>query len=217
MSQATSKIATFEAIVQAQAAEAPKRTRKIRQPVRPLAPSAETIAAQAKTEAARKKASKKALAESRKPKAEAPKRTGAPTKSADAKAAEHAAYVAALRVDAEALGVDPDTYVAEQLTDAPKITGYVGPMLALRTAVKKYVKAENGQPCNGDELALACGRYSREAVVAGLIAAMGLGANPYPHLNPGQQSMNLRNKARAQVKSGQLQMAAVEAALARAA
>ena len=42
---------------------------------------------------------------------------------------------------------------------------------------------------------------------------MKLHGNPYAHLNPGQQSMNLRNKARAQLKAGLLKLADVEAAL----
>jgi hypothetical protein len=210
--------ATFEAIVQSQATETAKRTRKTRQPIKALNKSAETIAVQAKAEKQRKAESKKALRSrlaydgDKTPKAPKPEPIA---KSADAKKAEHDAYVQALRVDAEALGVDPDTYVAEQLADTPK-SGYVGPMLALRTAVKKYVVAANGQPCCGDDLASICGAYPREAVVAGLVAALGLGSNPYLHLNPGQQSMNLRNKARTAIKSGVLTADQIRAALAAA-
>lgn len=92
-------------------------------------------------------------------------------------------------------------------------TPYDGPMITLKTARKHYVKAANGIECNGDPLALVCGQFSREIVVKGLIAAMKLPNNPYSHLNPGQQSMNLRNKARAQIKAGMLQMSEVEAEL----
>lgn len=207
--------ATFE-VLQDVVPEAAKRTRKTRQPVKALNKSAEVVAANAKAERDRKIASKKALRAATTPKAAKPSKPEPNAKSAEAKAAEHAAYVQALRIDAEALGVDPDTYIAEQLAETPK-GGYFGPMLALRKAVVKYVKAENGQPCCGDDLANLCGRYTREAVVAGLIMALALPGNPYAHLNPGQQSMNLRNKARAAIKNGHVRISTIEAALAQAA
>jgi hypothetical protein len=206
--------ATFEVLADS-VPETAKRTRKTRQPVKALNKSAETIAVQAKAEKQRKAESKRALKAATTPKVVKPAKPEPIAKSADAKAAEHAAYVQALRVDAEALGVDPDTYVAEQLADTPK-SGYVGPMLALRTAVKKYVVAPNGQPCCGDDLAEICGAYPREAVVAGLVAALGLGSNPYLHLNPGQQSMNLRNKARTALKNGVVTADQIRTALAAA-
>ena len=187
---------------------APKRMRKTRQPVKALNPSPETVAKAAKADADRKKASKKALRESLKPTKPVPQIR---EKSDEAKAAERAAYIAALRVDAEALGVDPDTYVAEQLAETK--TGYTGPMLALRRAVVNYVKAPNGQPCCGDDLAQVCGQYTREQVVTGLLVALALPSNPYAHLNPGQQSMNLRNKARAALKGGALTISQIRQAL----
>lgn len=195
--------------------EAAKRTRKTRQPVKALNKSAETIALQAKAEKQRKTESKKALKAATTPKVIKPSKPEPIAKSVDAKKAEHEAYLAALRIDADALGVDADTYIAEQLAETPK-SGYVGPMLALRTAVKKYVVAPNGQPCCGDDLAEICGAYPREAVVAGLVAALGLGSNPYLHLNPGQQSMNLRNKARTALKSGVVTADQIRTALAAA-
>lgn len=207
--------ATFE-VLQDVVPEAAKRTRKTRQPVKALNKSAEVVAANAKAERDRKIASKKALKAATTPKAVKPSKPEPAAKSVDAKKAEHEAYLAALRIDAEALGVDADTYIAEQLAETPK-SGYFGPMLALRKAVVKYVKAENGQPCCGDDLANLCGRYTREAVVAGLIVALALPGNPYAHLNPGQQSMNLRNKARAAIKNGHVQISTIEAALAQAA
>lgn len=190
-----------------------KRVRKTRQPVKALTPSPETVAKQAAADKARKAASKKALRESRKPVKAAP----APRaeKSEAAKKAEHDAYIQALRVDAEALGVDPDTYIAEQLADTPR-TGYTGPMLALRTAVKNYVKAANGQPCCGDDLAQVCGAYTREQTVTALLDVFGFAANPYGHLNPGQQSMNLRNKARTALKNGSVTLDQIRQALAAA-
>ena len=206
--------ATFEVLADS-VPETAKRTRKTRQPVKALNKSAEVVAANAKAERDRKIASKKALKAATTPKVVKPAKPEPIAKTADAKAAEHAAYVAALRIDAEALGVDPDTYIAEQLAESPK-SGYVGPMLALRTAVKKYVVAPNGQPCCGDDLAEICGAHPREAVVSGLITVLGLAANPYAHLNPGQQSMNLRNKARTALKNGVVTADQIRSALAAA-
>jgi hypothetical protein len=90
---------------------------------------------------------------------------------------------------------------------------YSGPMLALVTARKAYLKAPNGNPCCADNLAALCGAYSRETVVTALIKALGLPSNPYLALNPGQQSMNLRNKARHALKSGTVQIADIDACL----
>ena len=84
---------------------------------------------------------------------------------------------------------------------------------------KTYLPAANGILCNGDGLAVFCGRYTREQVVTalgkmlhgkGLIASV----NPYAALNPGQQSMNLRNKTRHHLKTGDIKTADLEAAFA---
>lgn len=99
-----------------------------------------------------------------------------------------------------------ESWAAQKIADGwkygPVKTKYNGPMLALKTARKAYVKAANGIQCNGDDLAIMCGQYPRETVVKGLIQALGLPGNPYLSLNPGQQSMNLRNKARHALKAG---------------
>jgi hypothetical protein len=89
---------------------------------------------------------------------------------------------------------------------------YIGPMLALRERSKAgaYVRMPNGNPSCADWLATALGALNREQVVQVLIIAMKLPGNPYTHLNPGQQSMNLRNKARGLVKNGLLTQAEVE-------
>lgn len=193
-----------------------KSSRTRRQPIKALVHTAEQIAASAKADAERKAASKarvKAAAKA-KPEPETAKPETAEqiaAKAAAKTAADHEAYLAALRIDAAALGVDPDAYIAEQLQ--PVRVRYAGPMLALRRAAVGYVKAKNGQPCNGDTLAVLCGQYPREAVVAGLIAALKLDSNPYAHLNPGQQSMNLRNKARTALRDGFLQLADVATCL----
>lgn len=193
-----------------------KSSRTRRQPIKALAHTAEQIAASAKADAERKAASKarvKAAAKA-KPEPETAKPETAEqiaAKAAAKTAADHEAYLAALRIDAAALGVDPDAYIAEQLQ--PVRVRYAGPMLALRRAAVGYVKAKNGQPCCGDTLAVLCGQHTREAVVAGLIAALKLDSNPYAHLNPGQQSMNLRNKTRTALRDGFLQLADVATCL----
>lgn len=92
-------------------------------------------------------------------------------------------------------------------------TPYSGPMCALKTARRTYVKAANGILCNGSPLAMLCGQYSRDVVVAALIDALKLPGNPYLLLNPGQQSMNLRNKARHAINELRLSIAEVEACL----
>jgi hypothetical protein len=137
---------------------------------------------------------------------------------------DDAAFLVALRVDFEALGQpggDFAAYVREQGVDpdtgATKVVdkeGYTGPMVALKTARKHYVEAKNGILCNGDKLAVICGAFTREQTVKALILALKLPGNPYPTLNPGQQSMNLRNKARHALKNGMLTMAEIEAAYA---
>lgn len=175
-----------------------------RQRIKPLNPSADAVQAQAATEAKRKRESKarlkadKAPAKPAKPVKEEP----TPEQLATKKAAEHEAYLKTLREDAAALGVDPDAYIAEQLADVPKKDKYAGPMLALVAARKAYVKGANGNPHCGDEMSTILQGLSREDVVAVLLRFMELDSNPYSHLNPGQQSMNLRNKARGQIKNG---------------
>lgn len=178
-----------------------------RAPVKTVNKTASAVAKNAAAEKARKAASKAALKaadpkELAKAAVSLEKQASQPTPEAlKAKAdADHAAYLQTLREDAAALGVDPDAYIAEQL--APVKTKYTGPMLALKTARKAYVKAANGIQCNGDNLAMLCGQYPRETVVKGLIQALSLPGNPYLSLNPGQQSMNLRNKARHALKAG---------------
>jgi hypothetical protein len=77
-------------------------------------------------------------------------------------------------------------------------TGYQGSMLRLRERLAQgaYQKAANGQPCCGDQVATILGSLAPAQVIRACIAAMALPANPYIHLNIGQQSMNLRNKLR---------------------
>jgi pyruvate/2-oxoglutarate dehydrogenase complex dihydrolipoamide acyltransferase (E2) component len=200
---------------------------------RALNKTAEAVAANAAAEKARKAASKKALhadlaakkAAAEAPAAEAPAApapapaTKTPEEIAAKRAAERAAYEKALHEDAAALGLTGDAakaYVAESLDAVaiPKAGGYTGPMLVLRSAAKRYAKGKNGNPMCGDAMALTLDGLPREQVVATLILAMKLESNPYRHLNPGQQSMNLRNKARGAVKNGFLQYSEILAARA---
>ncbi len=104
--------------------------------------------------------------------------------------AEEAANLAA---EAEALA-----------NEKPVIDGYTGPMLALRERAKLglYTKAANGQLCCADKLASTLGVLPPEGVIRACILALNLPANPYTHLNIGQQSMNLRNKLRHALKTG---------------
>lgn len=178
-----------------------------RQRIKPLSLSADSVQAQAAVEVKRKRESKARL-KADKPD-QAPAKPTKPTKQeptaeqlAAKKAAEHEAYLKTLREDAAALGVDPDAYIAEQLADVPKKDKYAGPMLALVQARKAYVKGANGNPHCGDEMSTILQGLSREDVVSVLLRFMELETNPYSHLNPGQQSMNLRNKARGQIKNG---------------
>jgi hypothetical protein len=106
-----------------------------------------------------------------------------------------------------------ETQAVYEVEDALPRAKYAGPMLALRAAAKSYTRPANGNPCCGDGLAEACGAYTREVVVKGLIAALNLPGNPYLHLNPGQQSMNLRNKTRQALKAGTVTLEQIESAL----
>lgn len=192
--------------------------------------SSSQIASAAAAEKARKLASRAALkAASAKPE---PASTPAPSTPAQPKAdhsdQDAANALATAKVDAEALGVPLEQMLAEMGIDAngkpaapAEKDRYAGPMLALVAARKAYVQAANGILCNGDKLALLCGQFERPVVVAGLLSALQTAklvtGNPWSHLNPGQQSMNARNKARHALKSGFITHAAIEAALQAAA
>lgn len=175
-----------------------------RNPVKSLNKDAATVAANAAVEKARKAASRKALRDAKKA-APAPAPAPAPVARATMKASDSAAYEAAIRADAASLGLDDaaiDIYVAEHLDATEKKRKYEGPMLALVAARKSYVKGSNGNPHNGDLIGRAFESLSREEVVQKCIALLGLPGNPYLALNPGQQSMNLRNKLRHALRNG---------------
>ncbi len=204
-------------------------TRKTRQPVKALNQTPEQVATAAAAEKARKAASKKALKDATKQDARPPKQAAPVVEPPDAAKARHDQDAAnALQTaiaDAATLGVPLEQMLADMGIDdqgrplqADK-QRYDGPMLALVSARKSYVKAGNGILCNGDQLAVICGAHSRDETVKALgtlLFSKGLTAavNPYLSLNPGQQSMNLRNKARHALKAGTITLADVQAAYA---
>lgn len=226
--------ATAEQILAVLDGTAEKAHRAARQPVKALNKSAADIQANAAAEKARKAASKKALRLARQAEEAAARaaETGSDQaieeahrlamSAADHRAEDAANALATAIADAEATGSKLEDMLESMGIDAngypvAPVTGsrakYDGPMLALRAAAKSYITPANGNQCCGDALATECGAYTREVVVKGLISALGLESNPYAHLNPGQQSMNLRNKARAKLTAGMLTMAEVKTAL----
>ena len=146
------------------------------------------------------------------------------------KAAQDAAAIAAIKMptkeqlDAEAAAAQAEeaanlereaAELAEEATK-PKIDdGYTGPMLALRDRAKQgaYTKAANGQLCCGDAVATLMGTLPPEGVIKACMIALDLPANPYTHLNVGQQSMNLRNKLRGALKRGEFGLGVVREAV----
>lgn len=189
-----------------------------RNPVKPLSQTAEQVARAAAADKARKAESKKAFRASLKT-VETVEPVVAQAEAVVQSLAEtlntvHAANLAAAREEAkvlgvsfeaacESMGIDPSTG-HPTVNDSTPILGYSGPMLALRERSKAghYVKGTNGNPHCGDAVADALQVLSRERVVHVCIKLLNLEGNPYLHLNPGQQSMNLRNKLRHAVKNG---------------
>lgn len=208
---------------------------KTRQPVKQL--SGAHVAKLVKQDEQAKRAERAAKTEAKRAEREQAKLAAKAQADADRIAQEEAAakradeqaagILAAQRVDFDALteaGTWTGTfaeYLREQGFDEQghplqahnTKTPYNGPMIALKTARKSYVKAANGILCNGSPLALLCGQYKREVVVSALIDALKLPGNPYLSLNPGQQSMNLRNKARHALVEGRLSLGEIEAHL----
>jgi len=145
----------------------------------------------------------------------------------EAQACNNAAWLETMAVDYEALnegkaarvdGVNTPEFTAYLKSQnvnsdgsayVPVGIGYQGPMLALRAAAVNYVTGKNGNPHCGDWMAIALDGLTREQVVerlGKLLFAKGIttSTNPYLGLNPGQQSMNLRNKARGAYGKGLL-------------
>ncbi len=88
---------------------------------------------------------------------------------------------------------------------------YAGAMLALADRVKLglYVKGSTGQLRSTNELAEVLDAVPVDNVIRLAKIVLGLGENPYVHLNVGQQSMNLRNKMRGAISKGTLTIEAI--------
>ena len=151
--------------------------------------AAKEEAAQAKlnAKAAKAEAAELAKAEKAASRLEAVQAKNTSTKEArDAAKAERAERIAAL---------DPDG-----------TRKYHGSMLALADRVKQgsYVKGATGQLRSTNELAEVLDAVPVDNVIRLAKIALELEANPYTHLNSGQQSMNLRNRMRGAIKKGTL-------------
>jgi hypothetical protein len=88
-------------------------------------------------------------------------------------------------------------------------------MLALVAARQHYVKGGNGNQHSGDWIGTAFQNLPRTEVVRCCMEILHLEANPYTHLNPGQQSMNLRNKVRGACQRGEIPVDHVKATIAK--
>lgn len=81
--------------------------------------------------------------------------------------------------------------------------------LAKKIKAGVYVKSMTGQLRSTDPLATALDAVPPTNVIGLALAALQLEANPYSHLNVGQQSMNLRNKLRGAIKAGKVTIEAI--------
>lgn len=130
-------------------------------------------------------------------------------------AAEQEAWLAAMRIDwqaekqAGAFHGTLEAYLDLQRVDPSRKERYTGRMLALVEARKAYVKGANGNAHTGDFIGTAFAAMTRDQVIATCVSLLGLPGNPYLHLNPGQQSMNLRNKVRGAMQRGEISAEAV--------
>lgn len=163
----------------------------------------------------------KAAKETARVRADVANQTAAIVRADRLAAQEATALPAADTAAASAAPVDtPAPADRQEAESAPKqaptipSTGYNGPMRALRDRVKAgaYKKAANGQPSCGDEVAQILGALEPVEVIRACLDAMAI-ANPYGHLNIGQQSMNLRNKLRGQLKRNDIGMGVLREAV----
>lgn len=163
-------------------------------------PTAQEVAeAKAKEKVAAKQAKLDAAAKAKADKEEANKlkAEAKAKKAADAQAAK----------DAKAAETAEQKAAAKKLRDEQKAAGVVaepgeGMSGALRekVALGLYVKGKNGQLRTNDSIALALESVAVTDMVPLLLETLGLAENPYPHLNQGQQSMNLRNRLRGAIR-----------------
>lgn len=150
----------------------------------------------------KQEAAKKAIAD------KAAKKLAAETKKAETTAARAAS------AEARAKSIADNAAAREAKAEELKASGrtYVGSMTQLAERVKAgaYVKSMTGQLRSSDELAVALDAVPPVNVVLLGIKALKLESNPYPHLNIGQQSMNLRNRMRGAIKKGTLTLEEVK-------
>ena len=154
-------------------------------------------------------------------KAEREAKAAAAQAEKDAKAAEKAKAKAEKEQAAEAAKQAKATEAAKKAAEREaaeaalreKGLGYVGSMLALRTAKEHYVKGPGGRLHSGDPVATAFAALIPAGVVAICLKLLGMSTNKYAALNIGQQSMNLRNLVRGALKNGKLTPEAVIAAV----
>lgn len=83
---------------------------------------------------------------------------------------------------------------------AASIQAGMADALRQRVVAGSYVKGSNGQMRTTDALAIVLEVVSVPNMVPLLKEVLGLVENPYPQLNQGQQSMNLRNKLRGAIR-----------------
>ncbi|CAB5228679.1 hypothetical protein UFOVP1544_16 [uncultured Caudovirales phage] len=118
------------------------------------------------------------------------------------KEAAKLAKVTATKEEREAAKIERQARLAALNPDGTR--KYLGSMLALADRVKEgaYVKGVTGQLRSNDELAQILDGVTPNGVIQTAKAVLELDANPYSHLNVGQQSMNLRNKLRGALRNG---------------
>jgi len=78
-----------------------------------------------------------------------------------------------------------------------------------------YVRGSDGHLRCDDQLAKLLDPLNHEQTVEVLLSVTGTQGNPYEHLNAGQQSMSLRNKARGMLRNGQITLTQVKQAVKR--
>lgn len=127
------------------------------------------------------------------------------------KEAAKLAKVTATKEEREAAKAERQARLAALNPDGTR--KYVGSMLALADRVKEgvYVKGVTGQLRSNDELAQILDGVTPNGVIQTAKAVLALDANPYSHLNVGQQSMNLRNKIRGALRKGTITLDAIRA------
>ena len=179
------------------------------EPPKEMTMSEDTVDKKAQAQA---QAAKKAEREAKAAAAQAEKDAKAAEK-AKAKAEKEQAAEAAKKAKAAEAAKKAAEREAAEAALREKGLGYVGPMLALRTAKEHYVKGPGGRLHSGDPVATAFAALIPAGVVAICLKLLGMSTNKYAALNIGQQSMNLRNLVRGALKNGKLTPEAVIAAV----